>query len=798
VKRFVFVNGGENIFLKVIFILVSELVKIGGGKLKINKLKLRGFIGIKKGMDLDEIDLDFSNISGLVALDGPNGHGKTTVLDNMHPYACLASRKGALNHHTFLRDSFRDLEVEYQGDTYRFLIKIDCDSTRSEGFIYKNGATKSETNGKISEYKKYVEGLFGSRTLFFNSVFCAQNSEKLNDMTTGDLKALFSEFLRLDKLIEYENTSKQAANLIGTHVDKIDLGIEHLDAELVVLKGTPGKIDQVKRELTGIEYDKGGIIKDLEHSEKELSEVKQVIASKEVIKQRIDDLTGQRDSISDDLELDREDIGHKLNGKRAKATELGASIRQYKEILANADAIRAAIDKKKKLVGKRQNTENELVGSRKVVDELRNERNAAGAIKTGLDSKLFGMQHDLELPKLKNKIDGCRSKMADLERRDPECKSVTCSFIVGALDAKALLPVTLGEYDKKKEALNIEIQAIEKRITEADLIEKITCDAMLAGERQVKETANGLKRIDEDLDAVDTLACKISSLEIAESKVEDIGKRRTELINEGVKIKAGFEIREQEQMEHIDKIAIKIADQKKLIGDDLAQKVYALETDIQKYQRSIKNYNVKIDDLKFQLAKLEAEAKLYEDNLIKLKAMTVEKKRLTTEQTEWRYLQFACGKDGLRALEIDSVAPVMTGYANRLLHGAFGPNYSIKFLTQDENGKEILDIIALRDDGTQTLIDNLSGGERVWSLKALRLAMTLISKDRSGSRVDSVLADEEDGALDAENAQSFIRLYREFMDVGEFETCFYITHKPECVAMADHVMKFSKSGVTIV
>ena len=92
--------------------------------MKINKLKLRGFIGIKKGMDLDEIDLDLSNISGLVALDGPNGHGKTTVLDNMHPYACLASRAGALTHHVYMRDSFRDLEVEYQGDVYRFLIKF--------------------------------------------------------------------------------------------------------------------------------------------------------------------------------------------------------------------------------------------------------------------------------------------------------------------------------------------------------------------------------------------------------------------------------------------------------------------------------------------------------------------------------------------------------------------------------------------------------------------------------------------------------------------------------------------------
>ena len=78
--------------------------------MKINRIKLRGFVGIKKGMGLDEVELTLADLHGLIALDGPNGFGKTTVLDNLQPYACLASRSGALSHHVFLRDSSRELD----------------------------------------------------------------------------------------------------------------------------------------------------------------------------------------------------------------------------------------------------------------------------------------------------------------------------------------------------------------------------------------------------------------------------------------------------------------------------------------------------------------------------------------------------------------------------------------------------------------------------------------------------------------------------------------------------------------
>ena len=82
-------------------------------------------------------------------------------------------------------------------------------------------------------------------------------------------------------------------------------------------------------------------------------------------------------------------------------------------------------------------------------------------------------------------------------------------------------------------------------------------------------------------------------------------------------------------------------------------------------------------------------------------------------------------------------------------------------------------------------------------MKALRLAMTMISKEKSGRDYRTAYADEDDAGLDIETAQSFTRLYKAFMDIGGFTKCFYISHKPECVALADHRLVFGESGIVM-
>jgi DNA repair exonuclease SbcCD ATPase subunit len=170
---------------------------------------------------------------------------------------------------------------------------------------------------------------------------------------------------------------------------------------------------------------------------------------------------------------------------------------------------------------------------------------------------------------------------------------------------------------------------------------------------------------------------------------------------------------------------------------------------------------------------------------------------VTGELVQWEYLKAACGKKGLQALEIDGVSPVIQQYANDLLISTFGPMNTIRFETQDEDMKEVLNIIVMDPDGTETMLENKSGGEAVWILKSLRLALTLLSKEKGGRDFRTVLMDEEDGALSPANAVKFIGLYRSMMDIGGFDTCYYISHKQEAVGLANHRLIFGEKGIEI-
>lgn len=58
-------------------------------------LTLKGFCGIRDGLGLDVLTLDLERLAGdaaLVALAGPNGRGKSTILDNLHPFPTMPSR----------------------------------------------------------------------------------------------------------------------------------------------------------------------------------------------------------------------------------------------------------------------------------------------------------------------------------------------------------------------------------------------------------------------------------------------------------------------------------------------------------------------------------------------------------------------------------------------------------------------------------------------------------------------------------------------------------------------------------
>jgi len=318
--------------------------------MKIEKLRLKGFTGIKRGLGLDEIEIDFSNVAGLIALEGMNGCGKSTVLENLHPYNMLASREGALYQHVCSRKAEKELCFTYQGDHYRTLLKIDSESGKSEGFIWKgNGNGGSEVKGKIKEYAAYMKNLLGSPELFFSSVFCAQGSRKLSDMRTGELKELFAEFLRLDRLQAHENTSKQVINVYTGKLSDIEYRLRSVHNKLA---GREDLKEQKRQSIILLEdhYSrKTGLNEKLEFVRAQVEALRETVSRNQIAIQRKADIQASIDRINADKETEYQSVQAEITQLKAKYRELQGEVMKCQSILLHKDAIQAAAGREKEI-----------------------------------------------------------------------------------------------------------------------------------------------------------------------------------------------------------------------------------------------------------------------------------------------------------------------------------------------------------------------------------------------------------------------------------------------------------------
>lgn len=231
-----------------------------GAHIRIDRLRLRGAIGIWKKSRKDEIDLDLEALGpGVIGLVGGNGEGKTTILENLHPWPAMLTRAGALKDHFRLKDSCRDLYFtdERTGIRYRALIQIRADiaSGAAEYFLSADRGQGFEplpgSDGRLKSYEAQIAELFGSQELYLRTAFVTQRPTKLApdlaEATQGQRKALFGELAGIDYLERYREAAKARGDA--------------LRGELVRLEGllaAAGDIEAQIAEETAIEQREDG------------------------------------------------------------------------------------------------------------------------------------------------------------------------------------------------------------------------------------------------------------------------------------------------------------------------------------------------------------------------------------------------------------------------------------------------------------------------------------------------------------------------------------------------------------
>ena len=463
------------------------------------KLKLRGAIGIKRGIGLEEVEIDFTQFRpGIVLFVGDNGKGKSTVIDNMHSFRRLASKDGPLASHFYLKDSYRILTFEYEGEIYESKILIDGISGASEAYLYKAGVPVND--GKLTTYDKAITNLLGSEELFFNSSFSAAEKKGIAGLKPAERRNLFYELLNLLSYEKYCDISKLSLKELEIRQSSLEGEIKSLQDQVERLNITPENLKEVVIEKTQKEKILDDCKRDLERVRFQIDDRKQQFAkAEEKLKQNevftndkvekenqlssaefnktieISDLDTEKESklkqfeASNQHTLEIERLKQNLvtaqkeantqknnvNGKKTIITSEIASIR------ADITSCDEKLDRIVKIAANNGTIKEKLAEREKVVKSI----NELMAEETRLVTEKSGMQGEEKkalsgLTSLKSELQSIKqqieAKKTEIERLDIEISTIDdvpcteeigsgCKFLITAHKSKTALPALIAE-----------------------------------------------------------------------------------------------------------------------------------------------------------------------------------------------------------------------------------------------------------------------------------------------------------------------------------------------------------------
>jgi exonuclease SbcC len=752
------------------------------GSWELVSLRLRGSIGIYKGLKKDEIFIDFDNYdSGLIALTGENGKGKTTLIENCHPYPQLLTRKDKLQEQFRLRDSFREV-IFRDRDSKRMvkcLIQIDGETKSGScnyfAFISDDcGKTWNAVPGvdkNLKPYDEFISATFGPLELYLRTAFITQKPTKnlpdLTDATAGEKKTLFVELAGIDYLQKFAD----AAN------DRVKANAEKIhDSEIKVqmLQNSLSKKSEIEASLTENE---------MTVSEKQINLDEIVIEGKKA-------------------RADLNDIQVKYNAEKErqnKENSLKNEVTNYKneisnienEILRNQTAAESKEDNEKiiaeyenlqKIIAEEQRKHNAIneANSKKMNDYLQK--------KFEFDEKIAEIKKNIEtlttekntvekdILKSENDIKFKERDIADISDTCPTCGQKLPAEKIAELnekrnEAKASIKILEDAISEKKNR----ISEIEKKYLEynQELSENAFCepvkpstevfDTTIENEAQAKINSIDIEKARNELETAKTAVVRIEGLsaQIADKK---------KLLETAEKMLSEIESKCDNEVE------IQLYDAQKKI-EVLTEKYTSVKSEIAAI-------NAQIESEKKFLAELNESEK-------ELEKIQKETEKAKSESLEWELISKAFGKDGIQALELDALAPGISETANRILKSGYGDRFSISIDTTRISGagkktKQIEDFkIMVNDDGDITTLENKSGGESVWIKRAIYDAFAVIRRRNTGFAFLTCFQDETDGALDASAKTAYCRMLEASHEAGKLRHTIIITHSNEVKAMIE-------------
>jgi exonuclease SbcC len=803
------------------------------------KLLLKGFRGIRDGLGQDVLTLDFERLADgaeLIAISGANGRGKTTVMDNMHPYLTMPSRAalsgpGGFSYydHVCLPENEKHLTWAHGGRCYRSQVVIRLNGRRkTEAYLHvlddagrwspvrlDDGLV---SDGKVDTYNRCIEAICGSADTFFTSVFSAQGKRQLSTYRNAEIKTLLSDLLGQDEIRALGHKASETAKLLKAGLLVIRQELTGLDAEQarivagqLRLRDASARVQQALADRqsaqAALDADRSchaRLVAERDQSQSTDARRAQLLTERKALidtgTQAINALKLQDQGEAQRLERLEQHVTTRLAQERNRRAALirsrsdclatldvqdavrraGARLPLAEHMLALRDARIAACRQRVAQLTHCQGAE------RLLTQKLTNiEQEAGRAVFREQElAHRFGLVG--EVPCVGTDLQGQCKLLGDAREARAMIPSAKAQIVSLAADKAAVLQ-ELDAVREQRDALASAPQALalaEHRVEVARA--RASRFAMLAAKAvQIEQARLSLLAIDTELAALGIEPDSTRRPETADEQSE-----RQQIMSGRQHIAQQLARQAQHYRDALDRLdgvlaalpapfdapqleaAAQALNRSGLAVTAAEQAHLVAERDAQ----TLVGLTEQVQALMARRAQVEARMSRVEDSL-----------------GAWNLFARCMSNDGLIALAIDDAGPALSGLANDLLLACYGPRFTVSILTLVETGKgeqrEGFDILVHDgESGDSKSVGLMSGGERVWVNECLTRAVALYLAQHSGRSYDTLFSDEADGALDPERKRMFMAMKREVLRLGGYRSEFYVSQTPELTAMADVVI----------
>ncbi len=741
---------------------------------RVNKLVLRGAIGLWKKSKLNEITIDLESIpTGLVSLIGSNGSGKTTIIENMHPWSCVFTRDGKLSDNFRLRDSMRDLYItdEETGIEYRCLMNINAgiqNPTIEYYMYYRVDGSKwnmvEGITGRKEAYDTTVDRIFGTMEMYQRSAFIKQKSTKnlpeLAESTRSQRMDLLTELCGFDYLetykklankrfvacdeeykdysnkIAYAQVNPETIELLESEAKKAHDTLSMSQSGLLLLTH---KVNSMKQKLDI-----------LLQSEKDQSKVKNEIVIEQSVVSNYTIKINQLANEIEDLDLSSEVKESLIQSKETYLRELSTNedIKKRNE---------SAYAEYRKLCA-------EIDSQNRVIDDTIN------SIKSDLDKcRMSHLNMKIQIKEITEEIKSTELRLESFHDTCPMCK-------------QKLQQTEIDKINSEKESYLLKVTQLKHLLFDKDH----SCSQCNKEINRLEESLIHLNKRKRELPTrpidIDSVKTTITASEY-EQTLSILAK---------IDGSSGIIEAKRNEMVSLNNLILesqsKMNDLSKKLDNELDTLIIRTNSEMVELNNQWRNSNDTTIKLRTELEGLNKTIQKNKDEMARLETLRMSLKTLKLDMDEWSLLVEAFGSKGTQALELDAIAPNISMIANSILREAYGEKYTIQLKTtrQGGTGKTIEDVLIMiydNDDGTEQELSTLSGGETVWINKALHDAFAIIRSQNSGISFATAFYDESDGKLDPESKEFYMRMTQEAHTRSKRHHTIIISHDQSVQAM---------------